>query len=253
MIGVRAVSAAFSHPLEAFEGLPSVQVTGMLKEKRTVAPCAAYAEKAVAALQLEPEGMALACVSGPTGITASHFDKAWRQSEHGQLTGEGFGRSRSKHIHPFTLVRSLQNQVPAVLSMTFGFTGPCLNALASATAPALLMPCIDRLLDRCPAVLLVMASAGGREENRARLAHLVPEPLHLEGAVCLVFTRQPQLGYFEAVAVTEPDEGPASFPQAPPVLRLGLALLESLALRETQRLIVLNDFAGYRKALHWRT
>ena len=169
------------------------------------------------------------------------------------MTGPGFGPRRSKRIHPFTLIKSLQNQVPAALSMRFGIKGPCLNFLDTATSLAYLVPNATAMLGRCSKVLLVLAAAGDREEERSKLRALRPRDVGMEGAVCFLLTPGPGLGYLELAESgwTETGaENSAAFEGS--VLQGGLELLRCLAGKIRDRVIVLQDWAGHRAAIRWR-
>ena len=128
MIGLTSYSAVFSREVPDLVSMEGVEVHGNQVMRRVNSPCAGYAQKAFELLDPPRESLGLLTCSGATGTTASNFDKAWQLAADGRLTGPGFGSSRYKRIHPFTLVRSLQNQVAASLSMTNDLKGPCLNA-----------------------------------------------------------------------------------------------------------------------------
>ncbi len=249
MIGVVDYAAVFSRPAAGLERLPKARVDPDPPEEKTMSACAAYALAAATALGPIREDAALICVSGPTGATVTAFEKAWRASKDGRLTGPGFGKSRYKRIHPFTLVRCMQNQVPAMLSMRLGLKGPCLNAVESATALAWLLPNAAAALERSPELLLVMASAGFREEERAKQLNFIDERDGLEGAVCLRATRDGALGRLSTIEPLSPP--PARLP-VEPALEAGIRILGCIAENARDRVIPLKDRSGRTAFLHWR-
>ncbi len=253
MIGIERYSAVFSRKVKGLAGLAHVQITAPLSDGKMASPCAAYACRAFELMAPETAGLALVCVSGPTGSTVRAFDKAWQASPDGKLVGEGFGKRRARRIHPFTLVKSLQNQVPATLSMNYGIKGPCLNVLEGATSLAYLLPNISALLAAHHPVLLVLASAGYREEERAKHHALLPERRGLEGSACFLLTRNGALGYLEpALPDGDPGVTEDQFPISP-VLHAGLEILHCIAENPRERVIALKDFGGHRAYLRWRS
>jgi len=251
MIGLAAYSAVFSRAVPGLEDLAGIDVCGPQERAKNRSAIAVYAEQAVARMAPDPMGLGLVCLSGPCGPMVDAFDKAWQRSPDGSLTGPGFGAHRAKRIHPFTLLRSLQNQVPAILSMNLGITGPCINALDSATGLACLLPNIAAQLTRCRAILLVMAAAGeGLEEGSKRKAR-VPGASGLEGAICLLLTRDAALGTLE-LAQPDRDCRPAVEDLAAPVLAPGVTLLRHLALGSQEALITNTDESGFQSAVFWR-
>ena len=251
MIGMQKFSGVLTHIPDALQGLEGLQTIAPAREHRTTSPCGMYAREAFAGLGEVAPDTGLVCVSGATGATVSAFDKAWRASEDGRLTGSDFPR-RAKRIHPFTLVRSLQNQTPAVISMTYGIKGPCINALDSATSMAALLPCVDAMLDRCPAVALVLAAAGNREEERTKMENLAPDAIGLEGSLCFLLTRDGALGYLEPFDGGKPSMLLQPPPTTAPALAGGLAILQCMAQHVPRAQIMLEDFGGYRTYFEWR-
>jgi len=129
VIGVRAVSAAFSEPPgEGIADLEGVIITGHARGNRTDTPATDYAKQAFARLPERSPETGLICLSGPSGPMVQAFDTAWRRAPDGRLTGPDFP-TRARRIHPFTLLRALGNGVCAGLSMGFGLRGPALNVL----------------------------------------------------------------------------------------------------------------------------
>jgi len=247
VIGISGYSAVFSREVPELSGLEHVEVTGQLESSRTYGPAARYACCAFEIMNPDVSDLGLVTLCGPSGSTVSAFDKSWELSSDGTLTGKGFAEKRHKRIHPFTLVQALQNQIPAALSMKYKITGPCLNLLDSATALAHALPNIHMMLERCGQVLLVMASAGGREEETAKLQALQPNDPVLEGAICLLLNGQGSMGSLEPGTG---DQAP-SCSAAAPVLSGGLGILSAMA-GNTSRLITLNDFFGHHASIYWR-
>jgi len=246
VIGVRAVSAAFSEPPgEGIADLEGVIITGHARGNRTDTPATDYAKQAFARLPERSPETGLICLSGPSGPMVQAFDTAWRRAPDGRLTGPDFP-TRARRIHPFTLLRALGNGVCAGLSMGFGLRGPALNVLDQATAPVWLMPRIAEMLHQCPAVVLVMTDAGGRLEEGTKRRARTGDPSMLEGAICLLLTAEPGLG---RLSMAEPDQD--SSRMLTPCLTLGLAILESLATGGSPTLITLTDSDGTRAALRW--
>ena len=253
MIGIEAFSAVFSDDVPGLMDLPGVVCSGRLEESKTESACAHYAVEAVSRLSPENEGLGLITVSGPTGTTVKAFDKAWSASKDGRLTGPEFGARRSRRIHPFTLIKSLQNQTPANLSLRFGIKGPCLNFLDTPTSLAFLLPNAAAMLDQRPKILLVLAAADDREEERTKRKALHPKSTGIEGAACFLLTRRPGLGYLEAAELEwANNESIRDAPLQGSVLQGGIALLRCLADKTHERVIVLQDWGGRRAAIRWR-
>lgn len=259
MIELCSYSAVFSRPVTGLEGLARVRAVAPASTRRLLSPCAVYAVAAVELLETDLTSTGLVCVSGPTGSTCAAFDRAWQRSADGRLVSAGFGRGRFKHIHPFTLIRSLQNQVPAVLSMSFGMKGPCLNVLESVTALASVLPNIEAMLPRCPRVLLVLAAAGARGEERSKMEFLAPGRMLVEGAICFLFSRTTESGALGQVGPgriardleSGKQENPAANPAGPP-LSAGVELLRCIAAGLEERQIPLHDFFRCQSAIRWR-
>ncbi len=184
MIAITAWSAVLDRELPGLNH-PNLKVMARPEARKTTSPAAAYALEAARALQVPPAA-GLFTISGATGMTCDVFDGAWRRSPDGRLTGPGFAESRYKRIHPLTLITSLQNQVPAVLSMELGLTGPCLNSLESAQALVHGRTQIEAMVRTQGAALVVLATAPDRGEEalKHRLAH--PAAPLLEGGLCLL-------------------------------------------------------------------
>ena len=222
--------------------------------KQTVSAASAYAIQAVEGLGLESVIPALFCIGGPVGSTLDYFDRA-RDPATGRLTGEGCSK-RSRRIHPFTLLVGLQNQVAATLSLFFGWRGPCCSSVASATAFVEILPSIEIALRSRPAVV-VMSSAGGRQEDRTWYEHMSPGNSILEGAVALYFDSPGELGRIEPQSS---NEAPSDLVAAPlalsptttaPALEPGLELLHLLASDRNGALIELGA-PHERRSFGWR-
>jgi len=258
MIAVAAFSACLSRPVAGLDGMPELAISGLLEECKTHSAAAQYADRAASALKPHGSGIGLVTLAGPSGSMVGAFDNAWRLAGPGNpLTGPGFGKRRSRRIHPFTLVTSLQNQVAATLSMKYGLTGPCLNALDAPSALAVLLPNIQIMLLRTPAVLLVLASAGGREEEWASQRFLTPDAEPLEGALCFLLTAGTGLGYLETGSSLSGEEylAPATTTDvsAAPILGPGIALLKCIREHKPETVITLKDYGGYTARLRWRS
>ncbi len=184
MIAVTAWSAVHDRELPGLSHT-NLQVLPQPEARKTTSPAAAYALQAARALNI-PHGAGLFTISGATGMTCEVFDGAWRRSADGHLSGAGFAEGRYKRIHPLTLITSLQNQVPAVLSMELGLTGPCLNCLESAQALVHGQANLEAMVRSQGAALIVLATAPDRGEERLKHALAHPEVPLLEGALCLL-------------------------------------------------------------------
>lgn len=188
---------------------------------KTLSPVAQYALAAVRDLgiNLLPE-TGLVSLCGATGCLVDRFDRAWQKSRDGQLTGTDFASRRYRRIHPFTLISSLQNQIAASLSMELGLQGPAMNAIASDNGVAYLLPTIAAMLERCPLVLLVLASAGNRGEEAVKLEALQQNADRCEGAVAFAFGKEQ--GHGRLLPLDEGAEVASS------MLATGFALVEAV-------------------------
>jgi hypothetical protein len=201
---------------------------------RTVSSAAGYALEAVRTLGALPDELALYTFSGPPGSTVHLFDRARDQSPDGRLLGPDFPR-RARRIHPFTLLVSLHNQVPATLSLELGLRGPSCNAVDDPSAFVDLLPNMTAHYERGP-VLAVLSSAADRAEERSRQRHLTGCTTGIEGAIALLFNADGRLGTIspgggtasQTVAAGELVEAEQRWPFAP-CLEPGLAILLALA------------------------
>ncbi len=186
-------SAALSEDVEGLDGLKAVRKVPAAKAEQTRSPASAYAIAAVEALDLGDDEPALYCVSGPTGSSLHHFDRACDPAKGESLHDTDFARRRARKIHPFTLLLGIQNQVAAHLSLHFGWNGPCCNGIESSAAFVDLIPSMELALRKRPA-LVVMSSAAGRCEDRSWCQYRAPGKRILEGAVALLFAPRGNLG-----------------------------------------------------------
>ena len=240
---------------------PGVECVEMREPRRATAPGASYAVDAVRALAAATAGAATAgadlddaavfTFAGPPG-SALHLFDAGRESKDGPLVSPGFGRDRSRRIHPFTVLLALQNQVAATLSLELGLRGPCCSTTDSAAAFADLLPNMA-MAARDRTVLAVFASAANRAEHRSRGIHESGLDAFVEGAVALLFLEEGELGSVAAddqsggveggaaagardvllAPLAEPRWAPPGLPATSeryaPVLEPGLSILLALA------------------------
>jgi hypothetical protein len=208
-------------------GTAGVQCVDMRAPRRAIAPGASYAVDAVTALDADLGRAAVFTFAGPPGSALHLFDAA-RESGDGPLVSAGFGRDRSRRIHPFTVLLALQNQVAATLSLELGLRGPCCSTTDSAAAFVDLLPNMAMALRDRP-VLAVLASAANRAEHRSRAIHESGLESFVEGAVALLFREEGELG---SVAADDGEGGAFTRPRDAcyaPVLAPGLSILLALA------------------------
>jgi hypothetical protein len=207
---------------------PGTRCVEMREPRRATAPGASYAVEAVQALGTDLHDAAVFTFAGPPG-SALHLFDAGRESKDGPLVSAGFGRDRSRRIHPFTVLLALQNQVAATLSLELGLRGPCCSTTDSAAAFVDLLPNMALAL-RDRAVLAVFASAANRAEHRSRGIHESGLSAFVEGAVALLFLEEGELG---SVAADDPiggvESGATLAGRYAPVLEPGLSILLALA------------------------
>lgn len=217
---------------------------------RTCSPAAAYARDAAALLPNLASDTAMICVMGATGMTADVFAKA-RTTD--RLVDADFGRKRYKRIHPFTLVRSLQNQAASELSMHFGYQGPCLNFIDGEAGLAQIPLHVKALLARCRHVLLVFTSAPDRSEESGKCAQLVQPGVLAEGAAAFLFAQADGLGYLETTTTKASSGGlitSGGVPVVTPVVRVGWQLFQRVHAQQAGG-IALRD-GPRQQVLHWR-
>ena len=186
MIGVVAAAAALSDPPSGSPVLDAAWVGPVPRDHKTRAPATLYALKAAELLGVGACTLPLVTVTGPTGPMVASFDRAWRLADGGELTGPGFAGRRSRRIHPMTLLRSLQNQVPASLSIERGWCGPCLNIFDHDRLWPCLIALLPGLIKSHGQAILLLARAGRGEEEGAKFRHRFPGEDNVEGAVALL-------------------------------------------------------------------
>ncbi len=172
---------------------PGVRVIEKPPASHAVSAAAEYAIAAVEELAERAAEAALYTISGSPGSCLHLFDAARKDSPDGRLVGPGFGRRRSRRIHPFALLLSLRNQVPASLSLHFHLRGPSLSTIDSAAAFADLIPAAALEIPDRP-VLFVLSSASDRAEERSRNILQTGASQGLEGAIALLFSGDGELG-----------------------------------------------------------
>jgi hypothetical protein len=208
-------------------GAPGTRCVEMRAAQRAVAPSASYALEAVTDLGADLGRAAIFTFAGPPGSVVHLFDPA-REPAGGRLVSAGFGRDRSRRVHPFTVLLALQNQVAATLSLELGLRGPCCSTAESAAAFVDLLPNMAMAVRERP-VLAVFASAANRAEQRSRGIHQCGAERFVEGAVALLFQEEGELG---SVAPGDGEGEPfAELPEPcyAPVLEPGLSILLALA------------------------
>lgn len=246
-------AAAFDRPWPELQDWKKVRIEAYLQPQRVFSPCARYAISAVEALQLDEMPQAMICLSGLTGMMADVFEPARKLSADGRLAGPEYART-SRRIHPLTLIRSLQNQVPSALSQTFGIHGPVLNSLESGTAFAYLLPNMAQLVARHGRVLLVLASSGNRREERAKRQCFLGTTAGREGA--FVFLLGAEDGYGQMVPdgrIPAPElleDTTEAFDD--PILDAGRQLLRCMIERPDDRILNFRDSLGHRAAAIWK-
>jgi len=213
---------------------------------RNVSPSAAYALLACRKLS-QPLPEALLCISGPTGSTVQAFDAAWKMAEGGALISPGFVR-RSRKIHPLTLLRSIQNQVAAIVSMHLNIKGACLNVLESGLPNALIN--LQAMLSRNPRILVVMSSASFRLEEASKHRYLHGESGALEGAICFTVSGQNGLGTLLKGAQDGIDVIPATYVNVAPALTGGMEVIAALLKGQNKCSWRLGE--GQHSVLSWK-
>lgn len=232
---LRSYGAALSEEIEGLADLQGVDVVPRPNAVQTRSAAAFYAIQAVEALDLGESQPALYCITGPSGSTLHLLERARDPTHNSRLIEGDFGRHRSRRIHPFTLLLSLQNQVAASVSLRFGWHGPCTNAVESSAAFVDLIPSIELSL-RQRSSLVVLSSAADRREDRSWYTYRARRNRILEGAVALLFDPDGELGQVTLSRSGESlrlgGEGAAppfrDWPVAP-CLEAGLAVLWALA------------------------
>ena len=251
MIPIADYSAVLSQPL--FQNLPNVTHATRSPLGKIASPAATFAIQAVEQMSLPRCNLALACLSGPPGATISAFDRAWKLSESNSLVGQDFAKTRSKRIHPFTLARSMQNQVPGMLAKHFAITGAVLNAVDSSTALVYMLPNLHAMLERHDALLLVLSSAGFYEEEYSKHLFQYPNREGLEGAICFLISTESPIGRLTACKAACSKNTASPQPALPyaPCLQAGVGILNALASGHKNQHLVLEDYYHHRTHLEW--
>ena len=219
---------------------------------QTRSPASIYAIQAVEDLGIQDRDPALYCICGPVGSSVRLLEKA-RDPESGVLVGAGFAR-RSRRIHPFTILLSLQNQVAATLSLHFGWRRACMNSMDEPTSFVDLIPSME-MRQAEGAVLLLMTSAAGRLDDRSWHHYRDPGQPVVEGAITLLFENEGELGEIRTATQNDGSKraGSELFRERPaaPGLEAGLACLSSLARHADRDLYELRG-AGRSAYFEWR-
>lgn len=255
MIGISDAAGVVTQSWGKLHHWEKVQLVMPFEAKRTLSPAAGYAVEAVKLLGRATHPQAMVCMSGPTGMMADAFAPIKQQAEDNCLWGPDFPR-RSRRMHPLTLVRNLQNQVPSVLSMTFGIHGPVVNALDSATALAYLLPNLAQLLKTYSEVLLVMASAANRREEAWKRECFNPASVGLEGAFAFILDNKARLGSLKLCSglenpSTTGEWQPGGKPIADAILAAGAGIVSCLVENVGTATITLKDGCGHNEKIKW--
>lgn len=216
MIKLVEISAVLSEQ-PGFAG--NFELVSKLEQERTTSPAALYAIKAVQPMIHSLGQIPILSFSGHPGVSVSVFEKA--RSTDGPLLNPGFAR-RSKRIHPFTLLTSLFNSVPAVVCNTFKNHGPCVNQFEIAPLEHF-FPLLLSWLNSFPKVLILFSSAACREEEWDRRVVDHCQALKIEGSIAILLESGsfgPTIGHSEKGL--DEIQVPFKMQQA---LDLGLALL----------------------------
>ncbi len=220
--------------------------------RQTRSPASIYAIQAVENLGIRDLDPALYCICGPVGSSLHLLEKA-RDPATGILVGAGFAR-RSRRIHPFTILLSLQNQVAATLSVHFGWRRACMNSMDEPTSFVDLMPSME-IRQAEGSVLLLMTSAAGRLDDRSWHHYRDPGQPVIEGAIALLFENKGELAEIRTASrnAGSKSAGPKLFGELPaaPGLEAGLACLSSLARQADRDLYELRG-AGRSAYFEWR-
>lgn len=160
-----------------------------LKKHRLYSPGAVAAISAAEGLPGLTPDLAVVAVTTALGPMVAAFDKAWQAAAGGPLVGPGFAQTRARRIHPFTLLKALDNQVPACVARECRLLGPCRHFHDSVDLWPVVALNLADLAQQCGRVLLVVVHVrdGDEEETKHRYqarSLAVPEQ---EGAVALLF------------------------------------------------------------------
>lgn len=253
MLRLSACSAVLDRCPSELSDCEGVREVAPAQAQQTRSPAAIYAIQAVEDLGLPDLDPALYCICGPVGSSVHLLEKA-RDPETGVLVGAGFAK-RSRRIHPFTILLSLQNQVAATLSLQFGWRRACMNCMDEPTSFVDLIPSMEM---RQPegAVLLLLTSAAGRLDDRNWHRYRDPGRPVMEGAIALLFEAEGELAEIRSVAQSPGSKsaGPELFGEScvAPGLEAGLACLSSLSRRASRDLYELRGSGGHSAFFEWR-
>ncbi|CAM2009760.1 hypothetical protein [Acanthopleuribacter pedis] len=163
------------------------------RKHRLYSPGATAALSAVQRLGEVPKHAVLIAVTASLGPMVAAFDKAWRAAAGGLLVGPGFADTRARRIHPFTLLKALDNQVPACLAAELGLNGPCRHFHDSNGLWPILAANINSVEPTGTAVLLVATDVRDADEAVTRRRYLAEsrELPPQEGAVALLMKADP--------------------------------------------------------------
>ena len=258
MLRLEAFSAALTRPLGACMDLPNVTLVEKASEQHRQAPASTYAIEALSRLDL-PADPRVITISGPPSELMHYVRPIKERSADGRLMGPGLAR-RLRRLHPYALLLALQNQSTASISMAFGLRGPCVNLIEGATAFVDALRILELGKDR-ETTLLVMSSAADRFEKRELARLEFPDLVLVEGAICLLFSPQGELGLVGATALGDasqanPEEKPASFPPGwphAPCLEGGMCILWALASGIASERFWLSDGHGYQASFDWQS
>lgn len=160
-----------------------------LKKHRLYSPGAVAAMTAAEGLPGLTPDVAVVAVTTALGPMVAAFDKAWLAADGGALVGPGFAQTRARRIHPFTLLKALDNQVPACLARELGLLGPCRHFHDSADLWPVVALNVRDLAAQHGRVVLVAAHVrhGDEEETKRRYSARTLAVPDREGAVALLF------------------------------------------------------------------
>ncbi len=160
-----------------------------LKKHRLYSPGAVAAMAAVEGLTGLTPDLAVVAVTTALGPMVAAFDKAWQAAAGGPLVGPGFAQTRARRIHPFTLLKALDNQVPACLARELRLLGPCRHFHDSVDLWPVVALNLRDLAEQRGRVLLVAVHVrhGDEEETKRRYCAQTLAVPEKEGAVALMF------------------------------------------------------------------
>lgn len=252
MIHLLDAAAILTKPWPQVKSEAKMRVVEPMLEKRTLSPAARYAIAAVTLLQPEPVPQNMVCLCGPTGMMADAFMPAVKHAPDGQFNAPGFPK-RSRRIHPLNLIRNLQNQVPSALSQSFGIHGKVLNALESATSLAYLLPNMMAMVQGGEALLLVVASAANRREEKAKRLCYQKGTTGIEGAFAFLLATNGGRGTLSAcVSSLATRDIPWEPVFGDPLLDAGGLLMACFQQNPQECILPLRDAWGHRSALRWK-